>query len=344
MKHAQLVSRLRHFGGASLSFQQALEQAFSVDETLINHNDHEKRVLALIEEAEKEGSLKLPSRKYKNNWFQRGSIAVPSWIRIVSPEKAIEAKIDPYSISWVPCMGWAVKLNQGQLKSAAKVNQFFLAGGSKYEISINERSLQIFGDEKVLKDMLKTKWFKESGLTLGDLGCYVEFPPLVIKRFRVAARRAIIIENLDTFHSFCKWNAVAEEYSMILYGSGNQFSASYGSLRDLTDELHQENVVFEYFGDLDPAGFHIPAYASNELKELVECTQIVPATRFYIHSLQAGLFRPIKGDSQKNKILSELAIGWMPEEIEEDVLTLISEGLMIPQEVINYEILMTQFI
>ena len=92
------------------------------------------------------------------------------------------------------------------------ISQFLIKEGTDY-ITVNERSYELFGDEKFFKGDEKTRSrgevvLRRLGLDYSDLRCYETPEPFFsfIKKsfYTQDSRKIIIIENKDTFWSFKK--------------------------------------------------------------------------------------------------------------------------------------------
>jgi hypothetical protein len=142
--------------------------------------------------------------------------------------------------------------------------QSFLAGGGRAKtlVPIKERSLEVFGDEKRLDQLLRgSTLFGDGRLTLDILRCFVVPEPLPWAPGPKPEGPVLVIETLATWHSYSRWNAERKVFSAVVYGSGNRFVDGVLYLRDIFTSLGGARPVL-YFGDLDPQGLLIPQVAS----------------------------------------------------------------------------------
>ena len=133
-------------------------------------------------------------------------------------------------------------------------------------ITANERSFQIFGDEKWLLSTEGQKFLQRVGLSLGALRCYVTHEPFFYYARRIAGAdsgvKALIVENKDTFFSLktlfqeglSSWAGVS--FALLIYGEGRKIEKSLSFFDELED-YRGIPVDFYYFGDLDPEGISI---------------------------------------------------------------------------------------
>ncbi|MCM3036845.1 DUF2220 domain-containing protein [Bacillus pumilus] len=147
----------------------------------------------------------------------------------------------------------------------------------------NERSFELFRNEKFLLDKEGIKFLANLGLTLSDLNCRRTYEPFVEYQPDPTSKpkTIMIIENRDTFDSVKElmmagvntWSGIT--FDMVIYGEGDKIQRSYYFL----EEYQLEDYEVYYFGDLDARGIHI-------CSELIKIdNRIKPFTPFYIELL-----------------------------------------------------------
>lgn len=121
-------------------------------------------------------------------------------------------------------------------------------------LTINERSYQIFQNEKLLKE--REDIIKKLGLTLQDLKCYETYEPFFYYENKEFSKgKILIIENKDTFWTIqnaVKTNKYKNIY-LIIYGEGKKILKSF----EFINNFKLENNIIEYFGDIDYEGINI---------------------------------------------------------------------------------------
>ncbi|MFX1453546.1 MAG: Wadjet anti-phage system protein JetD domain-containing protein [Promethearchaeota archaeon] len=267
------------------------------------------QLIEILKKLKEENLIEFP--KTNNNWDYNMRPPLPLWIKLIKEE---EEKIsdDLKNFPWHPHMVWVSKLDnvkKSTYKSLRQINTFFINHElNKNElIPIKERSIQIFQDEKKLDIIIRQDWFKNH-LTLEDLGCYQTCEPFASKSFPNARdKKAIIIENRDTFHSFCRVNENLDPppYRYIIYGCGKFIEKTILWVNDFDSSLTE----IEYFGDLDPMGLIIPQNLNNILKENAINVKIKLATPFYLELVHIAkrIFNNLKKDDlEENKLLEFL--------------------------------------
>ncbi|MBU8878186.1 DUF2220 domain-containing protein [Bacillus sp. FJAT-29790] len=221
------------------------------------------------------------------------------------------------------------------------ISQFLFQKSEKdCYISVNERSFELFDDEKYLSSEQGRKLISNIEVTFEDLCCFETFEPFF--HFGLAThhnQNVMIIENKDTFFSLKKlnlegihrWDGIP--FEMLVYGEGNKITKSFEYL----DEL---KVPFEtslyYFGDFDPEGIAIFHRLQKMSKRKIELWK-----PFYIEMWNRRKGTVIKED--KKQRWSETAIQTFLSHFDEQMKTAMENYLIerryIPQEALNIEVL-----
>lgn len=173
-------------------------------------------------------------------------------------------------------------------------------------IPLNERSFQLFRDEKWISSSHGRGLLRNIGLTWDDLCCYATHEPFFYIRRTLPEQstvHALIIENKDTFYSLkellqqgiVSWGGVP--FSLLIYGEGWKITKSFPFVWEL-EGLQEREVRFYYFGDLDPVGIEI----WHQLNRQQEDVTILPFCYFYEHLLQRyGHQAPVRAKAQRGR-------------------------------------------
>lgn len=132
------------------------------------------------------------------------------------------------------------------------------------QVTINERSYQIFQNEKLLKE--REDILKKLGLTLKDLNCYEVYEPFFYyenKECYKENRKILIIENKDTFWTIQKAVKENKEIYLVIYGEGKKILKSFEFIKN----FNIGNDVIEYFGDIDYEGINIYEQLKNKYSQ-----------------------------------------------------------------------------
>lgn len=299
-----------------------------------NSSDKNQRILILLNILEENEQITFPRTK----WNKRVSPPVPEYINLLGKETN-KQKIDFLKQkSWVPKLSFSVDVNNlEQLKILEKINDFYIS--KNYEellvIPIRERSMQIFKDEKKLDKLHRKGILFDGKLTLKDLKCEDIPPPLcyeVVSDF--INKPALVCENSNSFHTFCKWNQLKCTYSVIIYGNGNTFRKTHYRLNDIVKKYVISEI--HYFGDIDPIGLEIP-YMVNYDRLNESMLPIYPAKELYALLLSNNKSNIIE-KKIANKLIDEEVFSWLESnEIIEGCKKLFNIKHRIPQEALSYE-------
>ena len=217
-------------------------------------------------------------------------------------------------------------------------NAIYSEGAKQGEISINERSYELFGDEKFLDSPQGRKILMTIKIGINELKCYKTYEPFFYYGMVSGpSGNILIVENKDTFYSFkklfldgvVKWKNI--RFSMLIYGEGNKINKSIDYLSEIGVPC---TVNIYYFGDLDPEGINIYYRLSQNKKY-----DIRPMELYY-----RTMFDRRKGGLVKNKqTWNQSAMNDFFEKIsfkdEQAVKEYLAFGLYVPQEALNIEVL-----
>src|SRR5262249_40111924 len=145
----------------------------------------------------------------------------------------------------------------------------------------------------------------------------------------------LIIENNDTWYSFCAWNRTAARFAAVAYaGGGNAKGIGF-------DELFVDSLLGRcgssellYFGDLDPRGVRMGAGAAQR-RVGRQAVPLAPAMDYYRWLLDNGMRLPV----DKVESVSQGDLEWFSEPLREPIAALLAAGRRIPQECLGTRIL-----
>lgn len=228
------------------------------------------------------------------------------------------------------------------------IYDFLKSRDSREWASIEERSLELFYDEKHLtyrKETAKGKYgiLKRLKISYDDLKMK-KYGEMFIywNRGTKDIKRVIILENHSTFFSYKRVAEMGKSIfgfkpDILIYGGGNKIENSFSFIEELGNPMEMEIL---YFGDVDSEGFGI----YSRLKERYKDIDINLQVEAYLHLIQI-CSRKYK---KKSKIKNEAYLNCFLEEMK-DYLDLKSKEKLksiwhgdfrIPQELIDYEYLM----
>jgi hypothetical protein len=210
----------------------------------------------------------------------------------------------------------------------------------KIQCSINERSFEVFGDEKFLKeDSLEKEIFKAMELDMNILNFYMAPEPFFFyKSSAETPQNILIVENKDTFYTVRKLMLEGKqifdmEFSTVIYGEGKKI------LRSLEDIYYNDNVSyinnaennFYYWGDIDKEGIWI----YQNLKEAYKDFNFKLLKQAYEKMLKLSKLYGIHKNKKQQKGKIE-EITEFDRETERAVLDIALKDNYVPQEIISY--------
>lgn len=225
-----------------------------------------------------------------------------------------------------------------QLNSFLKTNRNSLLK----QISLNERSFEIWGYEKFLSEGIGKTILKHCGIDMEFLNCYGTCEPFsYFAAKRNTPQNLLILENKDPFFSMRRHLLSGKEsifgtcIGTLIYGGGKRVVSSFKEF-DLSAEPYMKvagNTLL-YFGDLDYEGILIFESLAEIFKEQGEIIPFIPA---YIAMLDKGDCAeeiPTMKEGQ-NKNISNVFFSYFDEETVRRMKNYLEKGKYLPQEILN---------
>ncbi|WP_366922098.1 DUF2220 family protein [Metallumcola ferriviriculae] len=213
----------------------------------------------------------------------------------------------------------------------------------KEPMSMNERSFQIWGMEKLLKDKSIIKSiFNYNDWHLSLLNFYETPEPFFEYIFsNENEMNILIVENKDTWFSLRKimrenkLNQLFRNYQVLLYGEGKKIT-SRNRLKEYDNLLTGSINRYYYFGDLDYEGIEIYQTVLENNKELDINLCAALYSWMLVEAKEYSLPRTKLG--QKKVDINAFVKSFTVQESEE-IKAILDNGLYIPQEILNYPLL-----
>ncbi|WP_042347799.1 Wadjet anti-phage system protein JetD domain-containing protein [Bacillus massiliigorillae] len=230
---------------------------------------------------------------------------------------------------------------QEEWKRIEKLYTFLQSKEERIIVSIEERSVELFGHEKFLTDenlFPEGKGFlNRINVPMEELKCIELAEPFVFwlkpgKELK-DIKRILIVEKLSVFHT-CVDLLVSEqldyEPELIIFGDGEKIENSFSFFFRMFPE---QEYLFYYVGDIDPEGYSI----LNRLIEKHSDCCIQPALKIYRKMLENvekanKQIKQVKNIEHRNHFFS-----WFTEDEQAILLQLWNEDLRIPLEVLTLE-------
>ncbi|MBP2145408.1 hypothetical protein J2129_000862 [Methanofollis sp. W23] len=211
-------------------------------------------------------------------------------------------------------------------------------------LTVNERSYEIFGDEKAIDAPRHAAVDGEAvlrnlGLTLGDIRAKKVYEPFFYFEKDFGAlegtteRTVLIVENKDTFWTMQQAVTAGEVdgINLVIYGEGNAIQKKFEYIETVGGTLDDRYV---YFGDIDREGIAI----FNRLQARYPNYGIRPATSLYTAVLKKAGYRnarPLRNDQKRGQISLSPFIDAFDDESRAAIEWIITEERYLPQEVLT---------
>lgn len=219
---------------------------------------------------------------------------------------------------------------------------FLQSSGERETVSLEERSLELFGHEKFLQDVISFPdgkgFLARIGVSEDQLKVVKYGEPFVfwMKQGKEIKdiQRVLIIENLSFFHTciqLLESDLLDYEPELIIYGEGTKIERSFSFFFKI---FPAKSYLFYYAGDLDAAGYGIMTRLIEKYPE--SCIQ--PALKIYRKMLKClDQSNEQKSGQLQNHKYRDAFFRWFTEEEQELLLQLWQENKRIPQEVLTIE-------
>lgn len=214
----------------------------------------------------------------------------------------------------------------------------------EYEVSVNERSFEIWSREKFLAKELGKSVLKHCGLEEGFLNIYSTSEPLAYySHTRKTPQNLLILENKDTFYSMRRYllEGNDEIFGMrvgtLIYGAGKGILKRFRDFSICVEPYmtNSENGIY-YFGDLDYEGIGIYEHLSGLFQKDWKILPFVSAYgRMLKKAKENGMDKLPETKEQQNRNISGEFFGYFPEKLVKEMKTVIESGRYIPQEILN---------
>ncbi|NHC42706.1 permease [Bacillus sp. MM2020_1] len=234
---------------------------------------------------------------------------------------------------------WQTKNEWNRIQN---VYSFLKSSLEREIVSVEERSLELFGHEKFLLDndsfpdgkgFLARIGISEAQLKMVNYGEPFVFWMKQGKEIK-DIQRVLIVENLSFFHTSIKLleaNQLDYEPELIIYGEGTKIERSFSFFFRM---FPAKSYLFYYAGDLDAAGYGIMI---RLIEKYPDCC-IQPALKIYRKMLEHLEQRNDQKQGQTQNIkYRDSFFQWFTEEEQVLLQQLWQENKRIPQEVLNIE-------
>jgi hypothetical protein len=262
---AAIAAALRAEGRRRVPLERIRGLLFDLEPHVAHSPARRRRLHEVVRELAEGAVVALPRGK-----AQYDAVEQPALPRFVVVEGAVASRVsrrapDAATYPWPPELRWAAALRpplrRDEMEALRAISAFLARRGRPGPgplVPVQERSLEIFGDEKRLARLAGQRLFAPGRLTLELLGCREVHPPFVHRRLSAAATM-LVLENSATYDTMLRVLDGTGPVGVLAYGAGKHFILSVAAARAL-DPVPARIL---YFGDLDPDGLLIPVRAAE---------------------------------------------------------------------------------
>lgn len=209
-------------------------------------------------------------------------------------------------------------------------------------LSINERSFQIFGDEKFLNSSEGRSILHKNHMSLQLLNVYKTPEPFIYcVNPHTNTKNALIIENKDTWYTMkkvlCDGGSICGiPVKVLIYGEGRKIQSSFSYMEEDTADIHDVRK-FYYLGDVDASGIDI----YYKLKVVHKAYQILPFEPGYGFLYENRHLKRKKEMKKKTRMpcYEMIPFGFLGDAARVELLDLCNQDYIIPQEILNLDVL-----
>jgi len=212
-------------------------------------------------------------------------------------------------------------------------------------LSINERSFQIFRNEKFLGSSDGKSLLSKYHISLNSLNVYKTPEPFIYFLNPYSnCKNALIVENKDTWYTI---RNILKEYGyicgieikVIIYGEGRKIQNSFEYMNeDDTKDIHDITSFF-YFGDIDSSGVDILYKLKSQYKAF-DIQPFEPGYEYLYRNRHLKRKKDMKNKARISGIACSI-LDFLGDGARVEISQLCNEDYIIPQEILNYDVLST---
>lgn len=208
--------------------------------------------------------------------------------------------------------------------------------------SVNERSFEIWGREKFLKEEGGRRILKHCGILPERLMVYDTCEPMACYcHTRETPQNILILENKDTFYSMRRClmegnnKILGTETGTLIYGAGKGILKSFQDFSVCAEPYmrRRENRLL-YFGDLDYEGIGIYERLAGMFYGIHEIQPFIPGYEAMIRKAVFCDYLPETSENQ-NRNITTLFFSYFSDIQVEHMKAVLEAGRYIPQEILN---------
>jgi hypothetical protein len=310
---------------------ELLKAGAAVDRTGAATVGWRARIKAAIDYLEASGRVTLPKTKQDRTALPTLPLYVTRAVAARDPRPAPSAPVWHAELRWAAALFDEGKLTGSDQRFLTTINTW-LSRRRGIAVPLRERSLEIFGDEKLLETRVSGPLFGPGRLTLDVLQTYLCWP--TVERFTYGPGDWLIVENYTTYHSLGRraWELGFDGH--IIWGSGNGVATR---LAALAAEPARPPRLY-YFGDIDVGGFRIARTAATRAAVL-GLPPLLAASGLYQLTLDMGAQRSDTNTRNPDPTLAGWIHQWLDAALADAIVGVLAARKRIVQETVGRELL-----
>lgn len=330
---AELARLVIRFCGKRIPVTDLFGEASRFDPGLVGDAEGLARFRSALGELENAERITLPAPRSATGWDRRTVPAIPFWVMRVEPLTVMRPSHSPRVWPHLLEAAGAIATRADERKILDRIATWIRDDPSPEFVPVQERSLELFDDEKAIDGYLHNRLFTSGALTLELLACFPPALPFVSQHVPGAGPTGLLVlENRATYTSFLTalrdLDPAARPDLHLGWGHGNGFAQSVLSI----PLLEPAPDVVHYFGDLDLAGLLTAANAAAQAAAAGLPT-LRPASSCYRFLLDGpSRWRSNDASNQRTSTDYPAVCSWLPPALRPQAVELLSTRLRVPQE------------
>jgi hypothetical protein len=331
---AELARLITRSEGKRIQVGELFNGVGRFDPGMVGDPGARARFAEALSELQAAGRVALPTASSRTGWDTRVLPAIPVWVMRIDPSPAA-SRPQPAARVWPSALEAA-----GRIASRAdehevlyRIAAWIRDNPAPVPVPVEERSLELFDDEKAIDGYLKTRLFTSGALALGLLACYIPPVPFVSQHVNgTGSTQLLVVENLATYTSFLTVIRELDPRTRpdlhLGWGAGGAFTQSVLSI----PMLEPPPTETFYFGDLDLAGLRIAANAAAQASA-TGLPELRPATSCYLFLLDGPQrWKRADNSNRHSKPDYETVCHWLPGSVQAQARALLQSRQRVPQE------------
>jgi hypothetical protein len=190
--------------GKRVLVEELFNSASRFDPGLVGDPAARRRFRDALDQLQSAGSITLPTAQSRTGWDARALPPIPIWVMRVDSVSP-EPRIKPAQRVWPSALEAAGRIatRADEYELLERIAAWMRDDPTPDLVPVQERSLDLFDDEKAIDGYLKTRLFTSGTLTLDLLACFIPPVPFVSQHLDGAGPpQLLVVENLATYTSF----------------------------------------------------------------------------------------------------------------------------------------------